>query len=67
MSNVRWGLVRRVRAQIAAGTYMTQRKLWIASERFAAHLRETERLDCQTGLGDQCDRPSTSPLHPRTT
>jgi len=67
MTEIRWGLIDRVRKQIVAGTYVTQKKLCITSARIVEKLRESEQPRAEGGSGARCERPSTSPRRPRTT
>jgi hypothetical protein len=60
MSDVRWDLIAHIREQIEAGSYETQGKLRIVSEKIAERLRERRTLPPGATVGP-CPLPSISP------
>jgi hypothetical protein len=59
MSDIRWDLIAHVREQIAAGTYETQGKLRIVSERLVENLQRSGESQQQADMESQCEPPST--------
>jgi hypothetical protein len=45
MSEVRWDLIRRIQAQIEAGTYVTEAKLRLVCEKIVRSVSANERFD----------------------